>query len=64
MGETGVRKKMTDDTMTTTRFTQFPTACVTGDTIPRIIVMILFLKCFDLQPLLLDTYANVPSLRL
>lgn len=37
MGETGVLKKITDDTMTTTRFRQFPTACVTGDTIPSII---------------------------
>ena len=36
MGETGVWKKMTEDTMTTTRFTQFPTAWVTGDTICRI----------------------------
>lgn len=37
MGETGVWKKMTEETMTTTRFTQFPTACVTGDTICSII---------------------------
>lgn len=36
MGETGVWKKITEDTMTTIRFTQFPTEWVTGDTICRI----------------------------
>lgn len=35
-GETGVLKKMTELTMTTTRFTQFPTECVTGDTLASI----------------------------
>lgn len=35
-GETGVLKKMTELTMTTTRFTQFPTECVTGDTLANI----------------------------
>jgi hypothetical protein len=33
MGETGVLKKRTELTMTTTRFIQFPTECVTGDTL-------------------------------
>lgn len=37
MGVTGVWKKITEDIMTTTRFTQFPTEWVTGDTICRII---------------------------
>lgn len=32
MGETGVLKKSTDDTITTTRLTQLPTEWVTGDT--------------------------------
>lgn len=32
----GVLKKRTDDTMTTTRFTQLATECVTGDTLARI----------------------------
>lgn len=36
MGETGVWKKITDAIMTTTLFTQFPTECVTGDTICNI----------------------------
>ena len=36
-GETGVLKKRMDDAITTTRFTQFPTECVTGDTISKII---------------------------
>ena len=36
-GEMGVWKKMTEDTMTTTRFRQFPTECVTADTISSII---------------------------
>lgn len=35
-GETGVWKKRMDDVITTTRFTQFPTECVTGDTISNI----------------------------
>jgi len=35
-GETGVLKKMTELTITTTRFTQFPTECVTGDTLANI----------------------------
>lgn len=35
-GETGVLKKMTELTITTTRFTQFPTECVTGDTLASI----------------------------
>lgn len=33
MGETGVWKKITEETITTTRLTQFPTAWVTGETI-------------------------------
>ena len=36
-GETGVWKKMTELTMTTTRFTQLPTEWVTGDTLCNII---------------------------
>lgn len=32
IGETGVRKKRTEVTITTTRFTQLPTEWVTGDT--------------------------------
>ena len=35
-GETGVWKKITKETMTTTRFTQLPTEWVTGDTICNI----------------------------
>jgi len=35
--ETGVWKKMTEETMITTRFTLFATECVTGDTISNII---------------------------
>lgn len=34
--DTGVLKKSTDVTMTTTRFTQFPTECVTGVTLDKI----------------------------
>lgn len=34
--DTGVLKKITDVTMTTTRLTQFPTECVTGVTLERI----------------------------
>jgi hypothetical protein len=37
MGETGVLKKRTEVTMTTTRLTQLPTECVTGDTFDSII---------------------------
>ena len=37
MGLTGVWKKITADTMTTTRFTQFPMECVTGVTWRRIV---------------------------
>lgn len=37
MGETGVRKKTTELTITTTRFTQLPTEWVTGDTLCKII---------------------------
>lgn len=37
MGETGVWKKIIEETMTTTRFTQFPTAWVIGDTMSNII---------------------------
>lgn len=37
MGVTAVLKKRTELTMTTTRFTQFPTECVTGDTLCNII---------------------------
>lgn len=37
MGETGVLKKRTEVTMTTTRFTQLPTEWVTGDTFDSII---------------------------
>ena len=33
ISETGVWKKKIEDTMTTTRFTQLPTECVTGDTL-------------------------------
>lgn len=33
IGETGVRKKRTEVTITPTRFTQFPTEWVTGDTL-------------------------------
>lgn len=33
----GFWKKMTDATMTMTRFRQFPIECVTGDTLCRII---------------------------
>uniref|UniRef100_J3MSC6 Uncharacterized protein n=1 Tax=Oryza brachyantha TaxID=4533 RepID=J3MSC6_ORYBR len=36
IGETGVLKNRTDVTMTTTRLTQLPTECVTGDTLARI----------------------------
>ena len=36
MGDTGFLKKMTAATITTTRFTQLPTECVTGDTRCRI----------------------------
>jgi hypothetical protein len=36
IGETGVWKKITEETITTTRFTQFPTECVTGDTFSNI----------------------------
>ena len=36
MGETGVLKNRTEVTMTTTRLTQLPTECVTGDTLARI----------------------------
>lgn len=36
IGETGLLKKRTDVTMTTTRFTQLPTECVTGDTLANI----------------------------
>ena len=36
-GETGIWKNITEETMTTTRFTQFPTEWVTGDTICNII---------------------------
>lgn len=36
MGETGVRKKSTEETMTTTRFTQLATEWVTGDTLCNI----------------------------
>lgn len=36
IGVTGVWKKITEETMTTTRFTQFPTECVTGDTFSNI----------------------------
>jgi hypothetical protein len=36
IGDTGVLKNRTDVTMTTTRFTQLPTECVTGDTLARI----------------------------
>lgn len=36
MGETGVWKKITELTMTTTRFTQLPTEWVTGDTLCNI----------------------------
>lgn len=36
-GETGVRKKRTEVTMTTTRLTQLPTEWVTGDTLCNII---------------------------
>ena len=35
-GEMGVWKKSTEDTITTTRFKQFPTECVTADTDPKI----------------------------
>jgi hypothetical protein len=31
IGAMGVRKKRMEATITTTRFTQFPTECVTGD---------------------------------
>jgi len=37
MGETGVLKKRTEVTMTTTLFTQLPTEWVTGETLARII---------------------------
>ena len=36
MGETGVLKKSTEVTMTTTLFTQLPTEWVTGDTLANI----------------------------
>lgn len=36
MGDTGVQKKITDATITTTRFTQLPTECVRGDTFASI----------------------------
>lgn len=36
MGETGIWKIITEETITTTRFTQFPTECVTGDIICNI----------------------------
>lgn len=36
IGETGVWKKITELTMTTTRFTQLPTEWVTGDTLCNI----------------------------
>ena len=35
-GEMGVLKKMTEETMTTTRFTQLATEWVTGDTLDKI----------------------------
>lgn len=35
-GEMGVRKKRTEETMTTTRLTQLATEWVTGDTLARI----------------------------
>lgn len=37
MVETGVWKKMIEDTITTTRFKLFPTEWVTGDTLWRIL---------------------------
>jgi hypothetical protein len=37
IGETGVWKKMTELTITITRFRQFATECVTGDTLSSII---------------------------
>lgn len=37
VSEIGVRKKKIEATMTTTRFTQLPTECVTGDTLCSII---------------------------
>lgn len=36
MGDTGVQEKMTNVTITTTRFTQLPTECVRGDTFASI----------------------------
>ena len=35
-GEMGVLKKITEETMTTTRFTQLATEWVTGDTLDKI----------------------------
>lgn len=35
-GEIGVWKKITEDTITTTRFKQFPTECVTAETFSNI----------------------------
>lgn len=45
IGETGVRKKTTEVTITATRFTQFPTEWVTGDTLCNIIYATCIKKC-------------------